>query len=124
MHLADTLTILGSFAAGFFFLWKTTDKKFERVDDQFLELRKEINQRFQKVDEKFERIDDQFLELRKEIRIEFSNFQNHIDYRFSEINSRLLFLESQKINEETSSKNYRNGSTSLTQLIIPLGQKK
>ncbi len=56
----------------------------EATDQRFIELREDINKRFEQVDKRFEQVDQRFIELREDM----NKRLEQVDKRFEDINNR------------------------------------
>jgi hypothetical protein len=53
-----------------------TDWRFDKVDEQFDSMRREMNERFDKVDKRFEKVDDRFDSMQRDMNLRFDSIQH------------------------------------------------
>ena len=60
----------------------------EATDQRFIELREDINKRFEQVDKRIEQVDQRFIELREDMNIRFIELREDMNKRFEQADKR------------------------------------
>ena len=60
----------------------------EATDQRFIELREDINKRFEQVDKHIEQVDQRFIELREDMNIRFIELREDMNKRFEQADKR------------------------------------
>ena len=63
-------------------------KRFEKVDDQFIQLETKFDQRFDKVDQRFDKVDQRINQLETKVDQRINQLETKVDQRFDKINDR------------------------------------
>ncbi len=65
----------------------------EATDQRFIELREDINKRFEQVDKRFEQVDQRFIELREDMNIRFIELREDMNKRFEQADKRFAQVD-------------------------------
>ncbi|MBF5058788.1 hypothetical protein [Candidatus Neptunochlamydia vexilliferae] len=75
---------------------KEVDARFEKVDHDIKDFRKEVDARFEKVDARFQKVDHDIKDFRKEVDLKFSRTDDKIEHlgdRVGKVENRLTAIE-------------------------------